>query len=315
MRVSNIVLFLLWISAGEPRSGFNPTGSDYSGSVECVLAFYRTYTDSLENQPGTLISVHLVREKYNEFQNELLLRLADHRQSFFNSSLLVGSISPSGSQSRKIWSKIATYILIASSAGEVEQNVISWKKSSSWNPLARVFVILAGTQSSGNILFDGRMIFDCLLRFELLRSLVIHISFDQEVAEVLGSHPYDDHACADKVMIIESLERCYFDTQNRSTVSTLNVKYSNRTELWHKRWTWRNLMQCPLRISAAIYPPLASYIDKSSSAGVWSGAEVFVVRIVAKTLNMTAQIAPNYNDRNGGRRNGIRDIDEDLFNG
>lgn len=277
------------------------TNSDYFDSLKCLLKLYRKYLGSENIYPGSIVKVKIMKTQWN-FHNSFLKQLFYDEFQLHNSTIMIESNTSTKTDLER-WKKTNKYILIAENANEVNQTIQLWKLSTSWNPFAPVLVIFCGKQSLIDVEINVKIIFGIFLHHEMLQSHLIQINAQQGYAEIFDWQSNTTEICLRKIESIKSLEKCHFnDNMNSSSIKL--SPYMNTDVLKH----------CPLRISASIYPPLVFYVDQHAN-GLWSGAEIFVIKILAKKLNVSIEITANFIERNGQRINGIRGIDQPIFNG
>lgn len=273
----------------------HPIENNSLNSVKCIIHFYQKYANK-QSYTESVVKISFQNNKFT-FHNHFLKAFNDYHHDYFNSTILVDFRS-NYIRSFRRWKKIGIYILFIENESEVDQTIITWKNSSSWDPFASVLVIFCGQQSSLGIDIQARNVFQTFLRYEMNRVFVIQINVQRKFVELFSWFSSNNNRFLNEVKSVQSLEKCYFSSLSQ----TFQITNSKEIKL-------NDFQQCPLRISASIYPPLVTLVD-----GFWSGAEIFVTKIVAEKLNTSIEVTMNLNDRNGQRIDGIRELDKPLFN-
>lgn len=282
-----------------------------TGALNCILNYYETYTNTNGTHPGSIININIVSNTDTDFLNLFLKSFGNHQRDFFHSTLIIQTNARNQSTSSLIVPKTKKYILFALFSRNIEKHILSWKSTLSWNPLAPVFVLLRPFAKIEQAIVEVKRTYKVLHKYEMLYAYVALALQADEMMKIYGWFPYQTEICAESSENFKMLEQCSYNS-NKIAALTKNI-VDKRIE-WNKLWSFRNLNQCPLKISANIYAPYVM-INNDTQKLFFSGAEVNLVKIIASKLNMTLQIQPNLHDRYSNVTNGISDIEKPIYNG
>lgn len=228
-------------------------------TLNCILKFYETYTKTKSMHSGSKIHLNIHQRNSFRTQNLFLKGLSDSQQHFFNSTVVIESATNKPAQTALSDStKASKYVLFLYDARDTEANVLSWKSSLSWNPLAPVFVVLRAYRFKEELGSEIKIIIDSLRKHDMWRCYVVSTIVEEGYVDILSWFPYKNDSCGKEVENIQLLERCYFGAKNKN-----KIKAHYNYEKWHKKWALRNLRQCPLKASAAVFAPYIVVVNKT----------------------------------------------------
>lgn len=289
-------------------------------SLNCMLNFYENYMNIDNMHPGSMIIVNLVTSYNSEYQNLFLKQLANLEKNYYHSTVKIQTANSKLNSSYVITTKTAKYVLFVWYARDVEKNILHWKSKLSWNPMAPIFVILRTLTPKRQTQFEINRIFKILHKYDMWRMFIVSTNFDDGNIFIQTWYPYDDEHCGYQIDNIKEIEICSFlhnQHQNSSMPSTNRKVFIDLVD-WQKKWSLNNMNKCSLEVVANLYPPFAIHNNNTFSKNptdMYSGVEIFVVNLIAYTLNMTLRIHPDRKNRNGKVRRIIDDILSPIFNG
>lgn len=264
------------------------------GSVGCVLRFYETHMDTSDASPGTVITANLMINSRSEFESHFLKHISDGRRNFYNSALLIRKAGSKSFSSDNAIPKTAKYILFVSRAREVEENILSWKNTSSWNPLAPVFIVFRNWVSSPQSkVIEVKRAFSVLRSHDMWRVFAVLTESDKGMTRVLSWFPFEASACGNSSNNIKVLDWCYFNPKNRfdaDNLSPIDSKAVASQVEWKQKWRLETLNRCPFRIVAHFFPSHVMRANSFSSDETLWGIEIYLVGVIASTLNMSLQV-------------------------
>lgn len=149
-----------------------------------------------------------------------------------------------------------------------------WKSSTSWNPSARVLLLMPFTNDEISISTKLRQILDIFLQFNMLHvKMVIH-RVTSLTLEVITWFPFDEENCASKVSELTLIGRCEC---TRSGFQYIEYPTAEKVVVPLRA------RGCELRTSASVQEP---YVIYNRETREFSGLEVQLVRNIASELDM-----------------------------
>lgn len=282
-----ISLFVILVNSSEEfQQIIKPKVSELK-AINCILEYYKIHTEHDIVYPGSLISYNLFFGRKSEFETVFLNKLSDPRQNYFNSTFFIQLFTKKQHKPFQMMPKISKYIVLVSSAREMRENIESWKLSPSWNQLAPVFILLQATLPRNQILAAIPRIFKALHQNDLRRSYLIYVDIENSYVSLIVRHPNEGKNY--KLTNIER-ERCYFYPNMTSQEQVPKSILSPEKERFLKRkFSLKNFDLLPFKVSVRIYPPYVMFVN-NTSGGIFTGAEVFLVKLFAAEFNMTLDI-------------------------
>lgn len=256
-------------------------------SLNCVLEFYKKYSQSDQNVPGSLINFSLAKQ--SEFQSIFLKKISDLKENYYNSTLRIQMTNQYKMQPFQMMPKVSKYITIIANAREINDNILSWKNSSSWNQLATVFVILRAALLKSQKSIAIQRIFKSLHEYDFWRSYVFYIDvIDETVSSVIWYPTLDDGPEQINDIKLIELERCNFNAnltnEMHKPFSCINSSFISQI---NSKRLLTNLDLRPLKVSARIFPPYVMYVNNTIDGEIFSGVEIFLVKLIVSKLNMS----------------------------
>lgn len=264
------------------------------GAMECILNFYQNHSIRNFSYPGAIINVNIFMRVYSESQDLFLKNLADPQRNFFNSTIFIQMAEQNQSKPYQIMPKISKYIVFILNARELEENISSWKITESWNPLAQLFVILHASLSEYQKKIAVKRIYRILIEYQFWQSYLLIIDFDNGFTSALTWCPYKS-AKGEIVIDHIEVEKCFFGSKTKSNTMTKNSSITIEFKISDSKMEeikWKITHGMILKVAARLFPPFVMYVNKTSTKypqGIFSGAEVYLMNILAKKIKMKSQ--------------------------
>lgn len=259
-----------------------------NNAVDCAVRFYETHTQSDNTSTGSLINVILLSSEYVDFQNSFIRILNDSYEKYSNSTIIIQTSASKFNEDFSIISKTSKCILFISRVQDIEEHILSCHFTSLWNPRARIFVIFHSPVERNRA--EIRRMFDVLHKHELWQSFIIVITIENGATSIITWCSKQNNTCDAKDGRIIELEQC-------SSNGTMRYHNSSNTQLKFRQKTqFKKLNGCQLKISARVFPPFVMEVNRTKSnqrIQIFSGAEIFLVQLIASKLNMTLEVYPN----------------------
>lgn len=284
--------------------------SDIIGALNCMVRFYDTHMNGIH--PASTNNVNIVTLLRSEYQDMLLRSLSNYEKY---STLQIQSNDSKIESNLKIISKIAKYIVFVFYARDVEQNILLWKSTSSWNPSAQTFVILRTFNDKRRTELEMRRIFQVFHQYNMWHVFVVSTDFDNQNIFMQGWFPYESKNCGNKTDDIEEIDSCSYKFND--TFTHLDKIKTKRLE-WQNKWRLNDLNRCPIKVLANIYKPFVIHSTEVSSLNQnkrFFGIEIFIVNLIAYKLNMTLDVRTDYRNRNSKKNGAMTDIMQPILNG
>lgn len=278
--------------------------------LDCMLSFYETYSQTNDTHPGSIIHMYFASDSQSNFLNEFLKSFGNLQQGFYNSTLIIHS-NESNKTSQLNISKTKQYILFALYSRNIEEQIRSWRESLSWNALAPVFIILRGFPSYQEAEIEVERSYKILHKYDMMHGYIVLPLLSKNIVTIYGWYPYQSGICGKTVKNFEILQQCTIDTNKKVPI---DIDYEQKLFKWKQLWSLKNLNQCPLKVSANIYAPYVM-VNRKWEHGVFSGAEINLVKNIARKLNMTLKIYPNLLDRYSYTVDGVSAIEKPIYDG
>lgn len=261
---------------------------------KCITKFLTIdmHIPSNKIHPRQSIQIDLNSNQSSELE-ELVLGNLFYRENDVERAFVIRNFKNDRTIPQNYHSKPAKYILFAYNRGNVEENILAWKSSQAWNPLALVFVVL----QEYPIMTDANKTVEEILTIfhehDMWKCYVIVTALQEGFVDLFSWFPYEENFCSNSIKRYEILDRCFLVSNATNNKS----KLASKIDEWQSKWTLNNLNQCPIKVSAWIGRFFAVKVIPSSGEEIYSGLDIYLMRIVATKLNFSLKVTPNPYDR------------------